>query len=240
VKHYPSRAGAFLGACLVYASTVLTLMTVASVVHACSFSSFGLLFPWDYVRNAVPLALFVVAASLARFFLLKGTMPVWVWRTLIVAAMLAVWYSYIWFQDPMHDIALFFGSHWRWGCWAPGYIVRDSTMPWFLFTPVLIAMWWHGGPKKSRSRGKGRVYVRVLFRVLAGLLAILFFLMIPGGIIVAIREKLYLVGILSSLGGGMMAPEFLSFALCGKGIFLRDDIVTWRKKSAEVTTESPE
>jgi len=48
-----------------------------------------------------------------------------------------------WFKDPMHDIALIFGSHGRWGCrivnadGSPAFFVRDTTMPFLLFAPVL-------------------------------------------------------------------------------------------------------
>jgi len=53
--------------------------------------------------------------------------------------------SFEWFQDPMHDIALTFGSHGRWGCGtvnedgSPYFLLRDSTMPFILFAPVLLA-----------------------------------------------------------------------------------------------------
>ena len=53
--------------------------------------------------------------------------------------------SFSWFQSPMHDIALTFGSHGRWGCsdvnedGSSVYLLRDTTMPFILFAPVLVA-----------------------------------------------------------------------------------------------------
>jgi hypothetical protein len=53
--------------------------------------------------------------------------------------------SFAWFRDPMHDIALFFGSHGRWGCGvfnddgSSAFLLRDDTMPFILFAPVLLA-----------------------------------------------------------------------------------------------------
>lgn len=47
------------------------------------------------------------------------------------------------FKDPMHDIAMLFGSHGRWGCGVYGadgsafYLLRDSTVPFLLFVPLL-------------------------------------------------------------------------------------------------------
>jgi hypothetical protein len=57
-----------------------------------------------------------------------------------LASMLA---SLEWFKGPMHDIALAFGSHGRWGCsvydedGSPVYLLRDSTVPFILFVPIL-------------------------------------------------------------------------------------------------------
>jgi len=59
-----------------------------------------------------------------------------------LASMLA---SLEWFKDPMHDIASVFGSHGRWGCrvydadGSPMFLLRDSTVPFLLFVPILLA-----------------------------------------------------------------------------------------------------
>lgn len=49
-----------------------------------------------------------------------------------------------WFRDPMHDIASLFGSHGRWGCGlfnddgSHAFLLRDDTVPFLLFAPVLF------------------------------------------------------------------------------------------------------
>lgn len=59
----------------------------------------------------------------------------------VVASTLA---SLEWFKDPMHDIAAWFGSHGRFGCGvygedgSPAFLLRDETMPFILFAPVLL------------------------------------------------------------------------------------------------------
>lgn len=70
--------------------------------------------------------------------------------------------SLSWFQSPMHDIALTFGSHGRWGCsdvdagGSSVYLLRDSTMPFILFAPVLLATAGHWlarrGPRGALAR----------------------------------------------------------------------------------------
>jgi hypothetical protein len=53
--------------------------------------------------------------------------------------------SLAWFRDPMHDIALLFGSHGRWGCGvfnddgSHAFLLRDDTVPFLLFAPALLA-----------------------------------------------------------------------------------------------------
>ena len=59
----------------------------------------------------------------------------------VIASTLA---SLEWFKDPMHDIAAWFGSHGRFGCGVygedgtPAFLLRDATMPFILFAPVLV------------------------------------------------------------------------------------------------------
>lgn len=63
-----------------------------------------------------------------------------------------------WFEQPMHDIALIFGSHGRWGCQlyddqGPAYLLRDSTLPFILFGPILgtnAAHWLFAGRKREQ------------------------------------------------------------------------------------------
>jgi hypothetical protein len=62
----------------------------------------------------------------------------------LVCTAAAMLVSFEWFKNPMHDIALLFGSHGRWGCQvfdAEGNppLLRDSTVPFLLFPPLLLA-----------------------------------------------------------------------------------------------------
>jgi hypothetical protein len=72
------------------------------------------------------------------------------------ASMLA---SLAWFKNPMHDIAMLFGSHGRWGCGvydadgSPRFLLRDSTVPFLLFVPILLATSGHFFMSR-RARGK--------------------------------------------------------------------------------------
>jgi hypothetical protein len=69
----------------------------------------------------------------------------WVHGCFVAFTLGAMIVSFGWFKDPMHDIALFFGSHGRWGCGtvnadgSESFTVRDDTAPLILFTPVLLA-----------------------------------------------------------------------------------------------------
>jgi len=59
-------------------------------------------------------------------------------------ALASMFASFTWFQNPMHDIALTFGSHGRWGCGIQNedgssyFLLGDSTVPFILFAPVLV------------------------------------------------------------------------------------------------------
>lgn len=63
----------------------------------------------------------------------------------IGCALVSMLVSFAWFRDPMHDIALLFGSHGRWGCQtvnddgSPVFVLRDSTVPFILFLPIVAA-----------------------------------------------------------------------------------------------------
>lgn len=64
--------------------------------------------------------------------------------------------SFSWFQDPMHDIALPFGSHGRWGCQtvnddgSPAFLLRDSTVPMIVFLPALLTTGGHWIARRRR------------------------------------------------------------------------------------------
>lgn len=78
---------------------------------------------------------------IARRQLLHHGIRLWAYAALAAATLLALWFSFMWFRDPMHDIGLFFGCHGRWGCsvinadGTHARLIRDDTVPWLLFTP---------------------------------------------------------------------------------------------------------
>jgi hypothetical protein len=78
---------------------------------------------------------------------------------LFAAIGLALWASKAWFAGPMHDIALAFGSHGRFGDVAldedgsPAYFVRDDTLPWLLFGPPLVGIIGHWLVRRRREPG---------------------------------------------------------------------------------------
>ena len=62
------------------------------------------------------------------------------WRSLLYLAACAVtlWFSLAFFVTPMHDVALWFGAHGRFGCreLGAGYWLTDRTIPWLLWALV--------------------------------------------------------------------------------------------------------
>jgi hypothetical protein len=98
----------------------------------------------------------LTAVGVTRHQLLHDGMRLWAYAVLMVTTLLALWFSFMWFRDPMHDIGLFFGSHGRWGCatiHADGsrvHLIRDDTVPWLLFAPLLIAEAAHDILKQRR------------------------------------------------------------------------------------------
>ena len=75
----------------------------------------------------------------------------------VAALLIAMIASRTWFDDPMHDLALFLGSHGRWGCLTldesgrPCYLVRTDTAPIMLFGPLIVLLAWRG--RRVANRG---------------------------------------------------------------------------------------
>jgi hypothetical protein len=74
----------------------------------------------------------------------------------VAASLLAVFGAVVFFQVPAHDIALWFGSHGRFGCTtvdASGHRTTwldDRTLPWLLSLPIPL-LWaiWLSRPKPA-------------------------------------------------------------------------------------------
>ena len=154
-KRYISKADAALGAILLYAFCGVTLMILASVAYFACFPIYGRAMPTRMVIGLAPFFLFLVTVLIVRRCLFRGSIRTWKYALLLAATGLALWFSIGWFRDPMHDIGMFFGSHGRWGCYCPGYIIRDRTAPWLLFGPVFVAVIAHRGWNRRQSQHIG-------------------------------------------------------------------------------------
>lgn len=152
-NRYKCRADATLGAILLYAFCGVALMVVASVIYyfVC-FPSCGLAVPTNDVILLTPFFFFLATVVIVRRRLIHACMQTWAYMLLLTATVLAFCFSLGWFRDPMHDIGMFFGSHGRWGCYCPGYLIRDRTAPWLLFGPVVIASVGHWIWNKQRTQ----------------------------------------------------------------------------------------
>ena len=102
------------------------------------------LFPIYFLQAITPFAV----ARLLRARFKRDALSGLSCGVLLGAALLAVVVARRWFDDPMHDIGLVFGSHGRWGCslsnedGSPTYFFRDDIVPWLLFGPCVIAVVW--------------------------------------------------------------------------------------------------
>jgi hypothetical protein len=94
---------------------------------------------------APPFATFALSTVLSRY-LSRTSLSARTAALLLLAALATVAISAAWFDGPMHDIGLLFGSHGRWGDilvnddLSPVYFFRDSTVPWMLFGPAVLAV----------------------------------------------------------------------------------------------------
>ena len=145
MKSYATRADAVFAMCLLVPTLALLLMITSTLVYFAWLPSVRGLIPWLQGCMLLPFAVFIILASITRRYLLSGRVPNWSYIGLLASFGLVALDSLIWFKDPMHDIALFFGSHGRWGCTTvnpdgtPYYLIRDATVPWLLFAPPAIA-----------------------------------------------------------------------------------------------------
>ncbi len=145
MTRYNSPIDAFLGSLLLVGQLACVLILMATVCWSIADWEFGLDIKLIF-RLIVPFVCMFTANWLLRRELFRMRYPTWAYCTALLGISLGMWAAFGWFQDPMHDIALAFGSHGRWGCGGndafgfPRYIIQDSTVPWILFTPMLLAI----------------------------------------------------------------------------------------------------
>ncbi len=150
MKHYANPVDAVFGAVILIAAFVCGTMIALTVAYLMAFHALGPgMVPFNLLPVLSPFVLLLIVGFIARRHLLRGTPPAWVYATLLTSSLAALLFSFGWFQDPMHDIGLFCGSHGRWGCavlndhGSHAYLIRDDTVPWFLFVPVVLAAMGH-------------------------------------------------------------------------------------------------
>jgi hypothetical protein len=142
------------------ASGALLLATAGYFVW-CAKSGLAVL-DFALVAYVVPPLSTIATFVLFRRALARRPGGDWRLRLALLAALgLTLWCSWTWFGGPMHDIALAFGSHGRFGCetlnedGSPVYFIRDGTMPWLLFGPPLLGVIGHGLIQRRRGLDYG-------------------------------------------------------------------------------------
>ncbi len=145
------------------------ITTIALSLHAVIAGIISLLaLFWSYQVNSwlgfhplrvLPVLIFA-ALFWASLWLLRSPkrhLRRWIYLLLSVVVL---WFSFKFFVSPMHDIALWFGSHGRFGCRIidsdgnPITWLDQDTLPWILFAlpPVFpLFAWFLTGLSRSRS-----------------------------------------------------------------------------------------
>jgi hypothetical protein len=146
MKRYCHAADATFGFIFLVTAMICIGIVVATGVYQAWCRIQGLRgIPFKGLVFLLPYVAMAVMAFISRQHLLRGGLPGWCYASLLVANVAAFWLAFGWFRGPMHDLALLCGSHERWGCGVvnsdgtPYYLIRDATVPWFLFTPPAVA-----------------------------------------------------------------------------------------------------
>src|SRR5689334_15498020 len=130
-------------------------VVVGQAVSIAILSATILYIGWCATRGLQPLSLVgaltllpfvgtIVAGRGLRQKLQRRRARPWAHAWFVGFALASMLVSFEWFRNPMHDIALIFGSHGRWGCGtvnadgSPVFFLRDSTVPFLLFAPILV------------------------------------------------------------------------------------------------------
>ena len=143
--------GLIVCTCIFVATVANQLAYLASVSDGIHLSPIAKKSPTFKIitLESLPFLLMGAAILLTERHLTRGRIPARIYITLLCTTFLAFLWAFMWFQHPMHDIALHFGSHGRWGCGvsrldgATPPIIRDVTVPWMLFAPMILAFTTH-------------------------------------------------------------------------------------------------
>jgi hypothetical protein len=142
MRHYKSNLDACYGAMLLLMALMALWISVFAIdwgIHAYA----GI--PRDLIY--FPLSILIAFAFVARWQLFHCQIRWWVYLVLILSSGYVICFDAGWFYNEMHDFALeYFRSHGRFGCHDAnysGYIFKDSTAPWILFSPFILATFLH-------------------------------------------------------------------------------------------------
>lgn len=143
IRLYRNLEDAACGAAVLVSIVCCSLMLVASVAYYWQIRDYlYLFFWWQFVFREGLLLSTVVAGVRFRATLLRQTPTSGDYALTLGALAVGCWAAFAWFSWPMHDIALEFGGHGRWGSHelAPNgreFFLRDKTVPLLLFGPVI-------------------------------------------------------------------------------------------------------
>ena len=111
---------------------------------------FWVMFPyrdvWDREMRCFPAAfwLLAVGCTATRYQMQRGPAKPLTLLLVIIPSIWILWHQRVWFASALHDIALKFYSHGRFGCQSidergnPYFTFRDNTVPWLLIGPPLL------------------------------------------------------------------------------------------------------
>lgn len=239
MKQYDTVFDATCGIIFCLGYVICIFVIVATIVYLVWCR---VILPTSRLPNYLPVLIPFIAMVIATFRIRRQIFKRNVFNRSHIAFLLytglAMFAAFDWFQDPMHDIGLWFGSHGRWGCRAPGYILCDTTMPWILFIPVICAALCHWGVYRRRAartrRGQTHHAGRIS-RVVTGVLAAA----TTCGGVAYVREALagYNAGIATVLCSLVFASELAWLAIGGKGFLLFHETASVKEMKQRTNTE---
>ena len=144
---YNNKIDATFGVILLLCGVVCTFILTGTLWYHYKLIRWASVFPsiktniWSIY---VPYVLLLLSVLVVRHFLVHRKVHLLMYPVLLATVFYAFWHSFGWFRTPMHDLALSLGSHGRWGCsvvnsdGSHAYLIRDATVPWLLFVPIIV------------------------------------------------------------------------------------------------------
>lgn len=163
MRRHESIADACFGTVLLLAAFEGLLMGYGNVEVVYLVGSF-----FHVSSLVVPFSALLLAALVARWQLVHSRIQWWAYLGVLLPTLWVMFFSHGWFTSGFHDLAEhYFGSHGRFGCQDEHYdtyIFRDTTAPWILHGPIVVATlahWLYRSPVAlARLSAWGRSFVR--------------------------------------------------------------------------------